>query len=89
MTEQQPPPPPVPDAEQLRAAVEQLSSALRAWVVALTPGIRAAAQALAQVAEAVRTASRDDYDLAPPPPAARDRPAWRSPYGPAHTRRKH
>ncbi|MET9555107.1 hypothetical protein [Streptomyces sp. NPDC006645] len=88
MTEQQPAPPTAVDPEQLRAAVEQLGAALRAWVVAVTPAVRAAAQALALAAEAASTASRDDYALAPPPPAARDRPAWRSPHGPAHTRRR-
>lgn len=88
MTDEQPVTPPDIDPEQLRAAVEQLGSALRAWVEAVTPAVRAMAQALARAAEAARNACPDDYALAPPPVAPRDRPAWQSPYGPARPRRR-
>ncbi|MEU1020237.1 hypothetical protein [Streptomyces sp. NPDC005898] len=88
MTEQRPATPPDIDPEQLRAAVEQLGKALRAWAEAVAPAVRAMAQALAQAAEAARNARQDDYALAPPPVAPRDRPAWQSRYGPAHTRRR-
>ncbi|MCY0959621.1 hypothetical protein [Streptomyces sp. H27-H5] len=87
MTEEQPATAPDIDPEQLRAAVEQLGKALRAWAEAVAPVVRAAAQALAQAAEAARNARPDDYALAPPPVAPRDRPAWQSPYGPARPRK--
>ncbi|MDQ0949315.1 hypothetical protein QFZ24_003238 [Streptomyces phaeochromogenes] len=81
MTEEQPATPPAIDPEQLCAA-------LCAWAEAVAPAVRAAAQALAKAAEAARAANQDDYALAPPRPASRRRPAWQSPYGPAHTRRR-
>ncbi|MFE5395782.1 hypothetical protein ACFQ9U_14585 [Streptomyces sp. NPDC056568] len=84
-----PPIPPTVDPEQVRAAVEEVRTALKAWAEAVAPAIRAAAQAFAQLAEAARTASRDDYALAPPRPVRRDRPAWQSPYGPPPRRRQH
>ncbi|MFD5873732.1 hypothetical protein [Streptomyces sp. NPDC060322] len=88
MTEEQPATPPDIDPEQLRAAVEQLGKALRAWAEAVAPAVRAITQAFAEAAEAARTARQDDYALAPPPVAPRDRPAWQSPYGPARPRRR-
>ncbi|NEA19832.1 hypothetical protein [Streptomyces halstedii] len=74
MTEQ---PEPRPDAEQLAAAVEQLH-AIRAYVAALAPAV------VAMAAQLQRLTRQAEYALAPPP----DRPAWQSPHGPAHTRRK-
>ncbi|MGI5353462.1 hypothetical protein ACQEU8_36655 [Streptomyces sp. CA-250714] len=82
MTEQ--PSPPRVDPEAVRVAVEQMRAVMRAYVEAITPALHAAARA----AETARTARRDDYALAPPPATPRDRPAWQSPHGPAHTRRK-
>ncbi|MFF3886584.1 hypothetical protein [Streptomyces sp. NPDC001914] len=83
MTEEQPATPPDIDPEQLRAAVEQLGKALRAWAEAVAPIVHAAARTLAQAVEAARAAQQDDYALAPPPHRPRDRPAWQSPHGPA------
>ncbi|MFZ3569261.1 hypothetical protein ACNYS0_20125 [Streptomyces sp. BH034] len=87
MSNPSPPRPPV-DPVQLRAAVEQLHRALCAYVEAIRPALEHAAKQLATIAAAVekaRTASRDDYALAPP----RDRPAWQSPYDPpANNHRK-
>ncbi|MFD6873260.1 MULTISPECIES: hypothetical protein [unclassified Streptomyces] len=74
MTEQ---PAPV-DPDRARAAVAELRAALDAWAAAVAPLVRDAAQHLA--------AALDHAHQAPPVPSAR--PAWRSPYGPARTRRK-
>ncbi|MGW7514801.1 hypothetical protein ACWGJ2_04335 [Streptomyces sp. NPDC054796] len=61
------------------------TEALRAYVEAIAPALRATAQALSRAAEAARTARADDFALAPPP-APDDRPAWQSPYGPPRHR---
>ncbi|WP_079405457.1 hypothetical protein [Streptomyces sp. 3211] len=78
MTEQ--PAPPRVDPEQLLAAATQLRAALDAWAAAVLPAALAAVQQLAAALDHARQA----------PPATLDRPnrpAWRSPYGPAHRRR--
>ncbi|KUN96181.1 hypothetical protein [Streptomyces caeruleatus] len=84
MTEQ-PTPPTAVDPEQLRAAGEQLGAAVRAWVEAVAPAVRAAAERLATLGEQLREAGVIDDQGAP---RHRDRPAWQSPYGPARTRRR-
>ncbi|MFI8850771.1 hypothetical protein [Streptomyces sp. 891-h] len=67
------------------AAVEQMRAVMRAYVEAVAPAVRA----LARAVEAARNARPDEYALAPPPAAPRDRrPAWQSPYGPPRHRRK-
>ncbi|MFI7563815.1 hypothetical protein ACIBVM_18495 [[Kitasatospora] papulosa] len=78
MTEQFPP---RPDVEQLAAALEQFGAAMRAYVAALAPAV---ATMTAAIRSAARNAQQAEYVLAPPP----DRPAWQSPHGPAHIRRK-
>jgi acyl-CoA reductase-like NAD-dependent aldehyde dehydrogenase len=85
VTEQQPTPPTV-DPEQVRAAVEQVRAALRAWAEAVAPSVRALVAEFARLAEHLREAGVvDDQGR----PARRDRPAWQSPYGPPPRRRKH
>ncbi|MFZ3471446.1 hypothetical protein ACODT4_20675 [Streptomyces sp. 2.9] len=74
MTEQ---PAPV-DPDRVRAAVAELRAVLDAWAAAVAPAVQAAAQQLAALAR----------ETAPASPAGPARPAWRSPYGPARTRRK-
>lgn len=72
---------PTLDPDRVRAAVTELRAALDAWAAALAPLVRETAQQLA--------AALDHARQAPPvPPARPARPAWRSPYGPARTRRK-
>ncbi|MEV7991578.1 hypothetical protein AB0O67_06590 [Streptomyces sp. NPDC086077] len=84
MTRQQPAP--AVDPEQVRAAVEQVRAALRAWAEAVAPAVRALAEQFAQLAEHLREAGVvDDQGR----PARRDRPAWQSPYGPPPRRRQH
>lgn len=69
------------DPERVRAAVAELRAALDAWAAAVVPAVRDAAQQLA--------AALDHIHQAPTVPRAGPaRPAWRSPYGPARTRRK-
>ncbi|MFK0233746.1 hypothetical protein [Streptomyces vinaceus] len=78
MTEQ--PAPPRVDPEQLLAAAAQLRAAFDAWAAAVLPAALAAVQQLA--------AALDHARQEPPAvPARARRPAWRSPYGPAHRRR--
>ncbi|MGW0756147.1 hypothetical protein ACWD1Y_06600 [Streptomyces sp. NPDC002814] len=78
-------PPPAVDPEQLRAAGDQLRAALRAWAEAVAPALRTAAEQFAALAIQLREAGVVDEQGAP---SRRDRPAWRSPYGPARTRRR-
>lgn len=86
MTEQQPTPPTV-DPEQVRAAVEQMRAALRAWAEAVAPAVRAMTETFARLAEELREAGVvDDQGHRP---ARRDRPAWQSPYRPPPRRRQH
>ncbi|MFJ7267269.1 hypothetical protein ACIQV3_11490 [Streptomyces sp. NPDC099050] len=77
MTEQ-----PAPfDPDRVRTALAELRAAFDAWAAAVAPALRDAAQQLA--------AALDHAHQAPAiPPAGPARPAWRSPYGPARTRRK-
>ncbi|MFF7295327.1 hypothetical protein [Streptomyces sp. NPDC008265] len=80
MTEQ--PAPPRVDPEQVLAAAAQLRAALDQWAAAVLPAVLAAARQFAALAAA------HEADLtADSPPRPPRRPAWRSPYGPAHTRR--
>ncbi|WP_328361449.1 hypothetical protein OG800_26525 [Streptomyces sp. NBC_00445] len=78
-------PPPAVDPEQLRAVGDQLRAALRAWAEAVAPVLRAAADQFAALAAQLREAGVVDEQGTP---RRRDRPAWRSPYGPARTRRR-
>ncbi|WP_404959042.1 hypothetical protein [Streptomyces sp. 147326] len=74
------PTPPRVDPEQLLAAAVQLRAALDAWAAAVAPVALAAMQQL--------TAALANVRQAPPAASGRpSRPAWRSPYGPAHRRR--
>lgn len=77
-------PPPTVDAEQLRAAVDQLRAALRAYVDAVAPAVRQMAEQFARLAAALREAGVVDHQGRP---TRRDRPAWQSPYGPPPRRR--
>ncbi|MEV6790882.1 hypothetical protein AB0M87_02550 [Streptomyces sp. NPDC051320] len=78
MTEQQ-----IPQeaAAALRAAMVAYVDAVNA---AMRPIVAEAARIAQAITEAARNAKQSQYALAPPP----DRPAWQSPHGPAHTRRK-
>ncbi|MFE5673858.1 hypothetical protein ACFQ7B_00290 [Streptomyces erythrochromogenes] len=69
-----------PDPERMIAAVAELRAALDAWAAALTPALLAAAREFA--------AALAHLPQAPPAGQAAARPAWRSPYGPPHTRRR-
>lgn len=79
-------PPPTVDPEQVRAAVEQMRTALRAWVEAVAPGVRALAEEFARLAEQLREAGVVDNQGRP---VRRNRPAWQSPYGPPPRRRQY
>ncbi|MFD3829714.1 hypothetical protein [Streptomyces sp. NPDC058621] len=69
------------DPDRVRAALAELRAALDAWATAVAPAVRDAAQQLAAALDHIREAPAV-------PPAGPARPAWRSPYGPARTRRK-
>lgn len=56
-------------AEQLTRALRDVAEAFRRMAEAITPAMAEACRAIARAAEAAQTASRDDYALAPPPPA--------------------
>lgn len=81
-----------PDAEQLRAALDQLRAAVRAHLDAIRPALEQLLDAIRAHLEAVRpaveAAARNLAALAEQLRAAgvtgprRDRPAWQSPYGP-------
>ncbi|MGP3687387.1 hypothetical protein ACTVZO_22240 [Streptomyces sp. IBSNAI002] len=75
------PAPPRIDPDRVRAAVAELRAALDAWAAAFAPAVRDAAQQLAAALDHIREAPAA-------PPAGPARPAWRSPYGPARTRRR-
>ncbi|MGZ9931948.1 hypothetical protein ACXNSR_18975 [Streptomyces sp. NC-S4] len=77
MTEQ---PTPV-DPDRARAAIAELRAAFDAWAAAVAPLARDAAQHLATALDHVHQAPAA-------PSAGQARPAWRSTYGPARTRRK-
>lgn len=74
------------DPEQMRAAVEQMRAAFRAWAEAVAPAARALVAEFARLAEQLREAGVVDEQGRP---ARRDRPAWQSPYGPPPRRRQH
>ncbi|MFJ1731488.1 hypothetical protein [Streptomyces sp. NPDC088254] len=79
-------PAPAVDPERVRAAVEQMRAALRAWGEAVAPAVRAMAEEFARLAQHLREAGVvDDHGR----PVRRDRPAWQSPYGPPPRRRQH
>lgn len=79
-------PAPAVDPERVRAAVEQMRAALRAWAEAVAPAVRAMAEEFARLAQHLREAGVvDDHGR----PVRRDRPAWQSPYGPPTRRRQH
>lgn len=69
-----------PDPERMLAAVAELRAAMDAWAATLAPVILAAAREL--------TAALAQLPQTPPARQAAARPAWRSPYGPPHTRRR-
>ncbi|MET7811766.1 hypothetical protein ABZT26_13010 [Streptomyces sp. NPDC005395] len=73
------------DSERVRAAVEQMRAALRAWAEAVAPAVPAMAEEFVRLAEHLREAGVVDEQGRP---TRRDRPAWQSPYGPP-PRRKH
>ncbi|WP_031104303.1 hypothetical protein [Streptomyces sp. NRRL S-146] len=79
-------------AAEARAAAAEMGQQLTQTVVhlfqAMQPALQAAAAAARKFAEALQQASKDDYELAPPPIRPKDRPAWQSPYGPPPTRRR-
>lgn len=78
------PTPPAFDAERAEATVELVRRAVEEWGRVVAPVVLAAAEAIAKLGAQLREAG----PTADSPTHPRDRPAWRSPYGPAHTRRR-
>jgi hypothetical protein len=69
---------------EANAVIADVSIRIR---VSLQPFAEAMAQAFRRIAEAINAMRQDQYELAPPPPRRRERPAWQSPYGPPRSRR--
>ncbi|MFC8885844.1 hypothetical protein ACFT54_09815 [Streptomyces cinereoruber] len=64
----------------LAEALGPLRAALRQIAQTLAPAVKAASEAMAELHRALQTTHTGR--------ARRDRPAWTSPYGPAHRRRR-